>query len=314
MAENRLRTPEPIDGSWADLPAAVPERARGRLAGSWKVLLLLAALGSLLIPPGQASTLSYPLLFGVPLIAAAVWQRRDTGFLLWSAYALVFVAFVLLRRYADDTSVPTSVGYAIDADRVLFGGTVPTLWLQSRLYAPGGAGWLEYACMGVHMSYYFAPPATALALWLLRREVFVRFVLALIGTYALGLLLHFTLPTAPPWLAAADGALPPVHRIMQEALAGGVFDYGNAVAGGNDVAAMPSLHMAAAWLVALGAWRVRPATGMIASLYPAAMLFALVYLGEHYVIDALAGMAVSSLCWLLVPRWLTRLPRSAAAE
>ncbi len=277
-------------------------------------MLLIAALGSLLIPADRASTLTYPLLFGIPLVAAAFWQRRDSDFLLWSVYALVFVAFVLLRRYADEAGVPTSASYPISADRLLFAGTVPTVWLQARLYTPGAPRWLEYACMGVHMSYYFAPPAAALSLWLLRRAVFVRFVLALVGTYALGLLLHFVVPTAPPWLAAADGALPPIHRIMQETLAGGIFDYGNAVAGGNDVAAMPSLHMAAAWLIALAAWRMRRAAGVIASLYPAAMLFALVYLGEHYVVDALAGMAVSSLCWLLVPRWLPRLPRTLPTE
>ena len=61
----------------------------------------------------------------------------------------------------------------------------------------------------------------------------------------------------------------------------------------NPFAAIPSLHSAEAWLVVSmvvpllrGRWRwLRP----VLFLYPLAMAFTLVYAGEHYFVDVLAG-------------------------
>jgi membrane-associated phospholipid phosphatase len=60
--------------------------------------------------------------------------------------------------------------------------------------------------------------------------------------------------------------------------------------GSNRVAAMPSLHLAFACLVALFiAGRLRSRWRALLALYPAAMGLALVYQGEHYVLDLVAG-------------------------
>ena len=48
------------------------------------------------------------------------------------------------------------------------------------------------------------------------------------------------------------------------------------------------------------AWRLHPVAGAVAFFYAAAMAFALVYLGEHYVVDLLAGLIVAVVVWKLV--------------
>ena len=62
---------------------------------------------------------------------------------------------------------------------------------------------------------------------------------------------------------------------------------------GNPLAAMPSLHFATSVMAA----RVLSGTGPIAGAagwtYAATLGFALVYLGEHYVVDLLAGLALA---------------------
>jgi len=69
---------------------------------------------------------------------------------------------------------------------------------------------------------------------------------------------------------------------------GSLFEKGQHYA--NNVAAMPSLHAGYALLIALYLWRVVPRWARVPlALYPPAMAFALVYSGEHYVVDCIAG-------------------------
>ncbi len=63
---------------------------------------------------------------------------------------------------------------------------------------------------------------------------------------------------------------------------------------------MPSLHTAITVLMAFALWRVRPALGIAGGIYSLAMGFSLIYLGEHYLVDVLAGavLAVGVAWWV----------------
>ena len=65
--------------------------------------------------------------------------------------------------------------------------------------------------------------------------------------------------------------------------------------GGNPWAAMPSLHFATSLMAALLLAEIGPVPGAVGAGYAAALGFALVYLGEHYVTDLLAGAALVAL-------------------
>jgi membrane-associated phospholipid phosphatase len=65
------------------------------------------------------------------------------------------------------------------------------------------------------------------------------------------------------------------------------------VFGGNPLAAMPSLHFATSLMAALLLAEVGPIAGALGFAYAATLGFALVYLGEHYVVDLLAGAALT---------------------
>ena len=62
--------------------------------------------------------------------------------------------------------------------------------------------------------------------------------------------------------------------------------------GGNPWAAMPSLHFAASLMAAILLTEAGPVEGAVGWTYLGALGFALVYLGEHYVIDLIAGAAL----------------------
>jgi membrane-associated phospholipid phosphatase len=85
------------------------------------------------------------------------------------------------------------------------------------------------------------------------------------------------------------------------------------------VAAMPSLHAAFAVLFSLYLWRLVPRFARPAlALYPFAMSFALVYSGEHYVVDCIVG-AVYAIVTFVAVNWAfdrveQSVPQPAAAS
>jgi membrane-associated phospholipid phosphatase len=107
-----------------------------------------------------------------------------------------------------------------------------------------------------------------------------------------GLVGYFLLPTAPPWLASLQGALPPVPRILHSVEFLQVPRFLVLGLDTNPVAAMPSLHAAFSLTVLLGLGLVSRRAAWLAAPYPVALALALVYGGEHYVADLLAGYAL----------------------
>jgi membrane-associated phospholipid phosphatase len=65
------------------------------------------------------------------------------------------------------------------------------------------------------------------------------------------------------------------------------------VLGGNPLAAMPSLHFATSVSAAHVLAETGTLAGLIGWLYTATLGTALVYLGEHYVVDLMAGLALA---------------------
>ena len=129
------------------------------------------------------------------------------------------------------------------------------------------------------------------------RERFPRSACLLYGTFDLGLIGYWAVPTAPPWYAAArgrmaDGRTPELRRMMYEY--GEQFWGSNwqplyGFLGGNPLAAMPSLHFALSVQAAHVLSETGPVAGAIGFAYATTLGVALVYLGEHYVVDLAAG-------------------------
>lgn len=239
---------------------------------------------------------------GVLAYAAWRWLPR-TDFRTFCLYILAFALFNGLRTIADETGNPWHYTYVITAERLVFLGAVPTVWLQDRLYEAGRMTTLEWLCVGVYVSYFTAHFVVGVVVWATRREILATYVCVVIAALAIGLALYYLVPTAPPWLAANAGDLPDVARInalAQSQAWSDAYEQGSYVAGVNDVGAMPSLHTALTAIVAMTLWRLHRALGVAGWAYVAAMGFSLMYLGEHYLVDVLAGVAIAAIAWRVV--------------
>lgn len=200
----------------------------------------------------------------------------------------------LERRVRDE--------YPIKFDSALF-GSPPTVILQRALARPGRPTPLDYALVAVHWSWFFQPHAAAA--WILWRhpDDFPRSATLLLATFDIGAVAYALVPTAPPWWAAEHGVVERVngeptdmHRIMVdvgERVWGGLWPALYRFLGGNPLAAMPSLHFGTSIMAASVLDDFGTVPALLGWGYASALGFALVYLGEHYVVDLVAGAALA---------------------
>jgi PAP2 superfamily len=126
--------------------------------------------------------------------------------------------------------------------------------------------------------------------WLYRRshDGFRLFRDAFLVATFVAFLIHWQFPTAPPRLAGVG--LLDTLRVFSG------IDIGSSATESyyNPVAAVPSLHAGYALGVGIGLWRYARLRGtrVVAVVYPALVVLTIVVTGNHFVLDAIAGMVV----------------------
>jgi membrane-associated phospholipid phosphatase len=188
------------------------------------------------------------------------------------------------------------IHYPIRIDRAIGLGELPGVRLQRALAVPGRVRALDRVLTVVHWVWFMQPHAALV--WILLRDErsFPRAARQMAAAYDLGCLIYFLVPTAPPWWAAAEGYAPGEGRRLMVEVGEGTWGRAWPVLydslGGNPWAAMPSLHLATSLLAAILLRESGRGAGTVGWSYALGLGFALVYLGEHYVVDLAAGTAL----------------------
>ncbi len=212
------------------------------------------------------------------------------------------------------------VGYPIAIDRALGLGMSPTQRLQRAFAAPGAVNRFERVLVWCHWMWFAVPHLSVAYVMLRDPDRFPRAAARMYAVFDLGAVIYWTLPTAPPWWAAAhghleDGQAVQVRRMMIEygeqfwgERWGALYD----VLGGNPLAAMPSLHFATSLMGAHLLSEVDPVAGALGWSYAVMLGLALVYLGEHYLVDLIAGAALTEGIRVKGPRAMPFVKRVSA--
>jgi membrane-associated phospholipid phosphatase len=196
------------------------------------------------------------------------------------------------------------IDYPIDADRALGFGEEPTIRLQRALGREGQIRLHDVALSLVHWSWFFIPHGSLAFILLRHPRLYPRSACQMAAVFDLGLVVYWAAPTAPPWWAGQNGNMAPVRRIMAETgerfwgrLWRPLYDSLE----GNPFAAMPSLHFGTSVMAARILSDVGRGPGAVGWAYAFTLGFGLVYLGEHYVVDLVAGLALAESVRQLAP-------------
>jgi membrane-associated phospholipid phosphatase len=249
---------------------------------------------------------------GALWIQAALYVPKEP---VVAAFLLVVTAFRRLRPFLRDWGVLLVLLFVMDAlreaayyvtlaldrpvivqgpiafDRALF-GVVPTVALQRWLHPTAALHWYDLPLAVLHGSHFLTFLVVGLVVWVWRPAAFRGYAAAVLLTSYAGLVGYFLVPTAPPWMASLQGALPPVTRVLHTVEILHVPRFLVLGLDTNPVAAMPSLHAAFSMTIVLGLGFVSRQAAWIATVYPITVALALVYGAEHYVADLLAGYAL----------------------
>jgi membrane-associated phospholipid phosphatase len=249
----------------------------------------------------------------------------------WIPFLLALFLYEFARAvgywiYKSDAGHRLIVTPQITADRFLGGGRLPTERLQDALIADriglrsapmsvvekrlrndqSTVRWYDIVVAGVYTSHFVVPYLTAGYLWRKGQRIWRWYAATFVAVAFLCCAIFALAPTAPPWYAATKGLIQPFPRVLSNRawsrigipFAGRVIDKGKGTL--NPFAAIPSLHSADALMVSIfvwpylhrwSKWVARP----ILFAFPLVMAFALVYSGEHYLVDVFAGWAMVGL-------------------
>jgi hypothetical protein len=154
-------------------------------------------------------------------------------------------------------------------------------------------------------------------LWWRRADIYRPLRNSLVLVNVLAFVVFWRFPVAPPRM------LPGFVDVVSTTHAIGSWHTGALASAANELAAMPSLHMAWAVWCTVVLWRIstRAWVRTLAVIYPFVTAFAVLSTGNHYVLDLFGGLATIALSLLIVrifegpirralaPRLPSRIPR-----
>jgi membrane-associated phospholipid phosphatase len=285
--------------------AAWPRRLaqrNDRLLLCVQLLYVVAFVGVFLF--GSNMWPAAPDLIVVGLLGFAIITGRSVRFLRdWTPLLALVLAYLALPGLAPGLQRRVHIGLPIDIDLWLGRGVLPTVRLQSAFWDGVHTHWYDYAAATLYLLHFLVPLVLAFVFWQRRRRLYWRFVRTYLVLMYSGFLIYLVYPAAPPWWASNAGRVPAVQPVLSLVHWHGIGNPVGLLTGTfqpDEVAAMPSMHAAFALLVALVFWRLRPRWGWLALGYPLAMGTAVIYTGDHYLIDVLAGWVLAGCVFLIV--------------
>jgi membrane-associated phospholipid phosphatase len=236
-------------------------------------------------------------------------RTRDVAVCCLQMYAYT-VTYKMPHDDPDALARRVHLDYPWRVDRVLGLGELPNVRLQRWFALPGRIRRRDQVLVWSHWLWFMFPHGTVAYMRLRRPERFPRAAALTYAVFDLGLIGYWGLPTAPPWYASLHGRLADAGEIAVRRM---MVEHGEAfwkdgweplysVLGGNPLAAMPSLHFATSLMAAHLLAEAGPVEGAIGWTYALTLGFALVYLGEHYLVDLLAGAALTEGVRAAAPR------------
>ena len=236
-------------------------------------------------------------------ISIAVGSFSKDALKCYSPFIAILVAFASFRWLIPELSENIHYTLMPNFDRLVF-GELPTIKLQHLLWH-GHVVWYDYALYGIYASHYILPVILAWVIYKNYATEYIRFAATYLTATFTAFLFFIIYPTAPPWLASQNGYIPHINRIAESIFSSiGVHNFGSLYSSyvPNPIATLPSLHTTYAILFVLFIYRIfGKRWAAISLVYPVCIIFGVIYMGEHYAFDVIAGVGVAVASYAVTP-------------
>jgi membrane-associated phospholipid phosphatase len=254
------------------------------------------------------------------LLIALVMGRGGQFLADWTPFLVLFFGYEAMRLFADKAFAPHDIS---GLERALFGGQLPSLVLQHRFYHADVISPYDWAALVAYFMHFPLPILAGFLFWANDRSHYWRFISALLLLCFLSFVTYLFWPSTPPWLQfpqTINGQLNPdwIIKINDETIhkwgmpyVSGIYRFNP-----NRYAAFPSLHAAFPFLAAMYAWRRYRLASIVLLAWTAVVCVGIVYVGEHYLVDALAGFVYAVVALATVEafvRWRATAERRQAS-
>ena len=144
---------------------------------------------------------------------------------------------------------------------------------------------------------------SAILLWYSNKILYTRYVYSLVACSYVSLVFYTLAPSAPPWYngVASNLLASTSAQIGSSGLFSELAGIGSLIES-DKLAAFPSLHAAYVVLFSYFTIRLKRTYGLVSIPITLVVLFSTIYLGQHYITDLVAGVAVAAVCVLMVTR------------
>lgn len=245
------------------------------------------------------------------LLLGSLLVKRARRFILdWIPFLFIIISYDFLRGLVVLLIPQVHYGELIQADFKIF-NQIAALTLQKNFFHPQHLTWYDFVATLIYFSHYVAWVSFAFLLWLDNKSRFREFVTGISLLSYGGWVTYILFPSAAPWLAAEAGYLPGIVKVMDSTLKTifGQFDFLTIYQNlnPNPISSFPSMHAAYAFLIFLFSLRYFKIKGLLVLPYVLAIWISIIYLGEHYVIDVVAGAVYASFFFLISKEILHRI-------
>jgi membrane-associated phospholipid phosphatase len=227
-------------------------------------------------------------------ICAAYIKRAQRFMKDWFPFVALLMAYGTMRGITDNIANIVHVTEPIKAELCLF-GTIPTMMLQ-QFYRTPILDWVGALFYSLH---FLVPFVFGFVLWNRSSENYRKYTVALLITSYSALITFLAYPSAPPWFGIdAERILFQMDGVIGVPLYATIYGF----VAPNPFAAIPSLHAAYPWLIFLYAIKIKRIRAFPLLFFPFGVWFSTVYLGEHYVVDLIAGVIYSTVAYFLAEK------------
>ena len=226
----------------------------------------------------------------------AAYNKRSKRFVKdWIPFVTLFISYQAMYGLVGAVAGIVHVSEPITAELQLF-GSIPTVMLQQFYRMPV----LDYLGAFFYSIHFFAPTIFAFLLWRTAPRYYYKYTAALAVLTYCALITFLVFPVAPPWYGVngVTRILFDVDKSIGVPVYRTIYDFIEP----NQFAAFPSLHSAIPWLITLFALKIGKVKALPFLVFPFGVWFSAVYLGEHYIVDVLGGIAYATTAFVLAEK------------